>query len=513
MKERLLSILLLISILAMSNISFAADGAVKDADEIKIKDYKIEQVFKESEKKPKNIEKDTEFSILIYPENINYDILSTYIFTMVPNDNFKVLGSKVEKADDKGNGVIVFNLKALEKLDKDSYKIEVFGSKIKDNLELKTELGFKDINFKEEKSTSNNNTTSNDNCNTNKETPKESGKDNSNQNTNANGEDNMVIENPKTNDTGISNTGSDTGSETSNPSVKNKPKLIIDNYSLQPKMVEAGKEFTLNMSFYNTNSTYSVRNIKISLNNETGGSGTNGENVGGSVFIPVGSSNTFYINSIAPGKTASKSIKMSVVPNAQAQNYVITANFEYEDKNGNEFTANEIIGIPVVQQAKVSFGEVATNPGMAGEPATIDMDFFNTGKDTLSNFMVSVQGDGFSVDNGGNYFVGNFAPGASDHFSSTIIPTESGTIKGKLVITYEDSTGETHTEEKDFSMEAQEMDEGTMVPDDEMDQGASSMGALPFILGGLLLIAIIAGIIVKKKRDKKKKGSDLQLWN
>lgn len=507
MRKKLLSILLLISILAMSSLSFAADGAVKDADEIKIKDYKIEQVFKENEKKPKNIEKDTEFSILIYPENINYDILSTYIFTMVPNDNFKVLGSKVEKADDKGNGVIVFNLKALEKLDKDSYKIEVFGSKIKDNLELKTELGFKEIDFKEEKTGTNGKTNSNDTCNTN------NGKDNSNQNTNTNGEDNMVIENPKTNDTSNSNSniGSDGGGETSNPSVKNKPKLIIDNYSLQPKMVEAGKEFTLNMSFYNTNATYSVRNIKISLNNETGGSGTNGQNVGGSVFIPVGSSNTFYISSIAPGKTASKSIKMSVVPNAQAQNYVITANFEYEDKNGNEFTANEIIGIPVVQQAKVSFGEITTNPGMAGEPATVDMDFFNTGKDTLTNFMISVQGDGFSLDNGGNYFVGNFAPGASDHFSSTIIPTESGTVKGKLVITYEDSTGETHTEEKDFSVEAQQMDEGTTVPDEEMDQGTGSMGALPFILGGLLIIAIITTIIVKKKRDKKKKGSDLQL--
>lgn len=509
MREKLLSILLLISVLAMSSLSFAADGAVKDADEIKIKDYKIEQVFKENEKKPKNIEKDTEFSILIYPENINYDILSTYIFTMVPNDNFKVLSSKVEKADDKGNGVIVFNLKALEKLDKDSYKIEVFGSKIKDNLELKTELGFKEIDFKEEKSGTNGKTNSNDTCNTN------NGKDNSNQNTNTNGEDNMVIENPKTNDTSNSNSniGSDGGGETSNPSVKNKPKLIIDNYSLQPKMVEAGKEFTLNMSFYNTNATYSVRNIKISLNNETGGSGTNGQNVGGSVFIPVGSSNTFYISSIAPGKTASKSIKMSVVPNAQAQNYVITANFEYEDKNGNEFTANEIIGIPVVQQAKVSFGEITTNPGMAGEPATVDMDFFNTGKDTLTNFMISVQGDGFSLDNGGNYFVGNFAPGASDHFSSTIIPTESGTVKGKLVITYEDSTGETHTEEKDFSVEAQQMDEGTTVPDEEMDQGTGSMGALPFILGGLLIVAIITTIIVKKKRDKKKKGSDLQLWN
>ena len=52
MRKKLLSILLLISILAMSSLSFAADGAVKDADEIKIKDYKIEQVFKENENTP-----------------------------------------------------------------------------------------------------------------------------------------------------------------------------------------------------------------------------------------------------------------------------------------------------------------------------------------------------------------------------------------------------------------------------------------------------------------------------
>ncbi|WP_300408469.1 hypothetical protein [Lagierella sp.] len=513
MKRQLLSILLIISLLAITNFSFAKENGDMEKSEIQLKDYKIEQVIKDGKTCPKFIEKDTEFTIFIYPENMNYDILSTYCFTMVPNQNFKVLSSKVEKAKEDEKAVIVFKLKALEKLDKDNYNVEILGTKIKDNLSLKTDLAFKDVDFKnissnDEKPTNNDN--SNNSVTDSNKNPNASNNTNSND---KGGDYNMISSKDNTGkDQNTSIQGADQGNDNSNPSVKNKPKLIIDNYSLNPKMVEAGKEFTLNMSFFNTNSSYSVRNIKISLNNETSGSGTNGETVGGSVFIPVGSSNTFYINRIAPGRSVSKSMKMSVVPNAQAQNYVITANFEYEDKEGNEFTASEIIGIPVVQQAKVSFGEVTTNPGMAGEPATVDMDFFNTGKDTLSNFMVQVQGDGFSLDGSSNYFVGNFAPGASDHFSTTIIPTESGTINGKVLVTYEDSTGQSHTEEKPFNMEASTMDESTEVPP-EMEEGNStnSLGKLPIILGGLIILGIIIGIIYKKKKDAKKKGSDLQI--
>ncbi len=512
MKKQLLSILLIVSLLAMSNLSLASEKKELEKSEIQLREYKIQQRVDEGKNCPKFIEKDTEFTISIYPENMNYDLLSTYCFTIVPNSSFKVLSSKVEKAKNDDKAIIIFNLKALEKLDKDNYNVEILGTKIKDNLSLKTDLTFKDVDFKKVSSTNDNSTKPTDTNKVNRDTNNNTGLNNVNSKDEG-GDFNMIsAKNTKEKEQSNSIQGGEQGGDNSNPSVKNKPKLIIDNYSLTPKMVEAGKEFTLNMSFFNTNSTYSVRNIKISLNNEPSGSGTNGETVGGSVFIPVGSSNTFYINQIAPGRSVSKSMKMSVVPNAQAQNYVITANFEYEDKEGNEFTASEIIGIPVVQQAKVSFGEVTTNPGMSGEPATVDMDFFNTGKDTLSNFMVQVQGDGFSLDGSSNYFVGNFAPGASDHFSTTIIPTESGTINGKVLVSYEDSTGQSHTEKKPFTLEASTMEESTEVPA-EVDEGNSSnnLGILPFILGGIVILGLIIGIIVKKKRDAKKKGSDLQL--
>lgn len=501
MKTKLLNMLLIICLAIIPNMSYASVDIDKDTDEITIKDYKIEQLIKKGEKTPKYIENNTEFSIIIYPDNLNYEVLSNYMFKITPNDYFEVISSRVEKTNDKNQAIIIFNLKALTRLDKSSYPVEILGAKIKDNLKLKTDIAFKDVEFREEKNNKESDKSSSQNTN-NKTNPNKKG-------------DNLTMDNTEKSNISketILNQSSDLSGETSNPSIKNKPKLIIDNYSLEPKMVEAGKEFNLNMSFYNTNSTYSVRNIKISLNNETGGSGTNGETVGGSVFIPVGSSNTFYISKIAPGKTASKSMRMSVVPNAQAQNYVITATFEYEDKDGNEFTANEIIGIPVVQQAKVSFGEIVSSTVSAGEPAMIDMDFFNTGKDTLSNFMISVQGEGFTVDGSANYYVGNFVPGSSDHFSVSVVPNEPGNIKGKLLITYEDSTGQSHTEEKDFSLEATEVIEETEVPMDVQDSrimgGTNTLSIISILV---IIIAIAIAIIVKKRRNRKKKGIDLQL--
>ena len=56
-----------------------------------------------------------------------------------------------------------------------------------------------------------------------------------------------------------------------------KPKLIIDKYSFEPQLVKAGENFKLNLSFYNTNSSKTVKNIKIFLTAEpwstTDGSG------------------------------------------------------------------------------------------------------------------------------------------------------------------------------------------------------------------------------------------------
>lgn len=290
------------------------------------------------------------------------------------------------------------------------------------------------------------------------------------------GEDNTSGDANTLNQTGTGNTGISSGTGTTSTgtpgtgaSVANKPKLIISNYKLTPEMPKAGEEFTMNLTFYNTNSVKSVRNIKISLNGSEIGQTAEGKSASGSVFSPVNSSNTFYIKKIMPGKTNEKEIKLKTVPNAVAQNYTMNISFEYEDIEGNEFTATEVIGIPVVQTSEVLLGEAKVGGEMGSEnlqvgaPVPIDLDFYNTGKDTLTNFMVTIEGQGFRIEESPRYFVGNFAPGSSDHYSASITAEEAGKIQGNIVITYEDSAGESHR--KEMPIQATLTDTVASVPD------------------------------------------------
>lgn len=312
--------------------------------------------------------------------------------------------------------------------------------------------------------------------------------------------------------------------------IKNKPKLIISNYKLNPEMPKAGEAFTIDLTFYNTNGEKAVRNIKISLNGAEASTGANGQPTGGSVFSPVNSSNTFYIPEIYAGDTASKEITLKVVPNAQAQNYAITVNFEYEDRQGNEFTASEIIGIPVVQQAKILYGDVAVAESFVGSPTTVGLDFYNTGKDSLTTFMVSVEGDGFQVVDSPRYFVGNFAPGASDHYSVDIIPMQAGPVEGRLLVSYEDSTGKQHTDEQKFQFEATEMafDESEIQVDPEtgfvidpvsgkpidpttgqpVDQ--NNLLTNPLLWVGIAVVVLVVTLLLRR-RSKKKNEEDLTI--
>lgn len=297
---------------------------------------------------------------------------------------------------------------------------------------------------------------------------------------------------------------------------KNKPKLIISKYTFSPKTPMAGEEFTMNLSFYNTNADKAVRNIKIFLtSSDSPQSATPGESssLGSSVFTPVDSSNTFYIPYIAPGGIVNKEIKLSSARTIAAKNYEVKANFEYEDKDGNEFTAEELIGIPIIQESKLDTGEVnIPGPGMVGDPVEINLDFYNTGKQTLYNLMVKAEGD-FRVEPT-QYYVGNFQSGSSDSFSFSATPEEAGPKKGKIVFTYEDSTGEEKKVEKEFELIVDEggMTDPNMGPDGEIidpnmnvnpDEAMGFKKFIPYITAGVLLLAIAIFLILKKRKNKK----------
>lgn len=300
--------------------------------------------------------------------------------------------------------------------------------------------------------------------------------------------------------------------------VKNQPKIMISYYQLSPKIAQAGKSFDLSFGLYNTNSRNTIYNLKATIEQNLGAQPQNtGENNSmvsdGSVFSPVNQSNSFYVAALYPWNTANKHITMNVLPNAVAGNYVINLSIEYEDADGNQYKTTEAIGIPVVQRAGVTMGELKTDELMVGNPTEMSVNIYNTGKDNLNTFMCDVIGKGIKIEND-RKFIGNFNTGTQETFSFTATPTRPGEIEGQIMLSYEDSTGKVHTQIKDFSKEVMEgMPEdmngempremtGEMgMEDPSMNQG--SVLTSPFLWGGLIVIIILAAILYRKKKHKK----------
>lgn len=290
------------------------------------------------------------------------------------------------------------------------------------------------------------------------------------------------------------------------------PKIIISEYSSDPGMVKAGENFTLNMEFLNTSKVKSIQNMKITLVVDEGSKET-----GGSVFTPVQSSNTFYIDKLEPGQTSKKEMVMYTIPDAQAKTYVVKALFEYEYEEDEQLKTNnmeDLFGIPVIQSAKLEVTDViVSEPAFVGEPVYVSSEFYNTGRVKLSNLMIRVEGDFDTRES--NYFVGNFEIGNADYYDASITPLQPGETKGLLVYTFEDAAGEEHRIETEFTVNAMEAEPvmnpfpNDMFPDNPgmypgMEEQTSKFPLIPVIIGGVVLVGVIVLIIVLKRRKKRK---------
>ena len=304
------------------------------------------------------------------------------------------------------------------------------------------------------------------------------------------------------------------------PTGNNTPKLVIDHYSYDPVGVKAGVPFTLYFRILNTNSKKTVQNLRVALSADAAdavdvptssgqsapgameaAASASGGGGGGSAFIPIGSSNTFFIDKIKPKKHAEKEITLTTAPDTAPRTYTITANFEYEDSAGNSYTSSEIIGIPVIQSAEIELGDLKVDKeGFVGGEMPLSLEFFNTGKSVLSNVMVKMRGN-FDADTN-TYFAGNVAPGSAQTYDVNITPRAKGEQKGEIVITYDDATGRKQELVKPFVVQV----EGDMpAPEDEGEETSRPAWAIPL---GVSLIAAIVGAIAFYVYKKRKNAGD-----
>jgi len=223
------------------------------------------------------------------------------------------------------------------------------------------------------------------------------------------------------------------------------PQLMIDRYSYGGSSVLAGREFQLNLSFVNT-SNRRLSNIRATLSSE------------GGTFVPVDSSNSFFIDSVAAGGHFSRTVTLRASPSAEQKTTAIMVTMTYEDGSG-EFTAEDTISIPVFQVMRLSVDEIVPPFEVyAFTPGFSSLQFYNMGHTTLNNLMITAEGE-FDVMQSNSYYVGNMEGGTSDTFSFSFIPRDAGPMEGKVVFTYEDLDGQQIIHEVPFTFMVMEMPE------------------------------------------------------
>ena len=131
----------------------------------------------------------------------------------------------------------------------------------------------------------------------------------------------------------------------------------------------------------------------------------------------------------------------------------------------------------------------------------------------IYNLSAEVEGN-FTALDGSSTYIGNVESGTGDYIDMSISPNEVGTMEGKIIFTYEDSTGTQQVKEMTFACEVMEniyvdpgIDPGI---DPGMDPGMieeqSSFpiwGIVLICVAGVGVVVLLVLVIRKKRRAKR----------
>ena len=277
------------------------------------------------------------------------------------------------------------------------------------------------------------------------------------------------------------------------------PQLMVDSYNYGGSYVQAGSNFQLSLGLYNTSSSHDLTNIKVTVTSSDGS------------FIPVNSSNSFFIESIPKKGRHTKSLNLSVKQGAEQKKTELQVDMSYEDGAGNAFNSKDVISIPVMQETRLQVDDVIAPPELyAGMQSGVSVQFYNMGKTVLGNLRITAEGD-FDTPESISYFVGNMESGKSDSYDFSFIPREGGTMEGKIIFTYEDASGNEQVYERPFSFEVMaDMPDwgGEFIPE-EIPQNQGSKW--PWFVGGFAVILAAAGVVVWRKLRKRKINQEMEI--
>ena len=281
-----------------------------------------------------------------------------------------------------------------------------------------------------------------------------------------------------------------------------QPKLMLESCNLSGAEVKAGSETALEAVLVNKGAQDRIYNLKVTLSVEAK-----------DVFL---SEKSFYFGRVGAKEKIYLNSMVKVMPGAEEGFVPVTASFEYEDKKGTACTGTERLEFHVVQPSKVHL-ECGDIPAEAASTDTLmlSVKVQNLSRTPVNNVRVSLKGKGLFPKE--KVFVGNMEAGTQGEGVMRVYvgtrtmekpgvdpgTSESemfGNVKGKLVLAYEDSRGNTHKEEKKFKLEITKPKIQTLKV--EKPKKANSWWFSVIAAGGAGMLAVIVLLLGRLRRQK-----------
>ena len=284
------------------------------------------------------------------------------------------------------------------------------------------------------------------------------------------------------------------------------PRVIVTGFSTDPETVHAGDTFTLTLHLQNTSKATAVKNMVFDI--QAASESTDTTYVAAS-FLPTAGSSTVFVDKIAAGASKDITIELEARSDLSQKPYVINVKMDYEDESVNAYSNTASVSIPVRQEARIDTSSIEVTPSSieVGSEANVSFSLYNIGKTKLYNTSIKFQADSVT---GGDTYLGNLDPGATGSVDAYLTGVAATTDDGKvkMLITFEDESGEATTVEKELELyvtEAINYDDMNM--DGGYDDGTSSSGGfhiwyvlLPLII---VLAAAVVWFVLRKKKAKK----------
>ena len=282
------------------------------------------------------------------------------------------------------------------------------------------------------------------------------------------------------------------------------PIVILSKYNYGGSSVAAGSSTNLSFSFTNTSKTIKIENVMVTV-------------TGGQDLMLNGSTNTFYFESVAASgsKTVTVPMKAAQLISASAQDVKIDVTYEYVDQNARKSgNATLSLSVPLYQPDRFELSEPKTSyTGYVGEETSLTIDYVNKGKSAINNVEATISGD---IDSPTPYQrVGTIDGGKNGTIAFAVTPQLEGENQVKIVITYEDSNGNTKERVFEATVEAmayEPTDPGTDDPG-MIDPEPANTFPWKYVIIAVVAALIVLLIVLRIRKKKAKQKAEQALWD